>query len=438
VSPGTSFWPDGLFRTHGQIQAPHVIIFWQTDTPHLNVAPHIIIQKGMYGLPQAGILAQNLLEERLNKHGYHQSPTTPGLWRHDLRPISFTLCVNNFGIKYDGKKHANHLAKILNKHYVCSIDWTGTRYIGMNMDWDYAQRQVHVSMLDYVPEALTLFRHQKPCTPQHQPYPHVKPNYGAKAQYTASGKTSPALPKEGKKFIGTFLYYARCVDSTKLAALGSLATQQANPIENTMAKVTQFLDYAATHPDAIITYHSSNMVLAGPCNASYLSESNARSQAGGHFFMSNNTAKPPNNGAILTTAQIIKAVMSLAAEAKVGALYINCREAVPAHQTLEFMGHPQPLTSMQTDNTTALGVVNNNVLKKLKLMDMKYHWLRNRFHGQFQHHWAPGKENNGSYVTKHHASIHHQATCPTFLTPFTVVQTLRNRLSSLLPAARVC
>ncbi len=167
----------------------------------------------------------------------------------------------------------------------------------------------------------------------------------------------PALPKEGKKFIqeviGTFLYYARCIDSTTLTAIGSLATQQANPTKNTTTKVTQFLNYAATHPNAIVTYHMSDMVLAGHSDVLYLSESNALSQVGGHFFMSNNTAKPPNNGAILTTAQIIKAVMSLAAEAKVGALYINCREAVPARHTLEFMGHPQPPTPMQTDNTTA-------------------------------------------------------------------------------------
>ncbi len=64
-------------------------------------------------------------------------------------------------------------------------------------------------------------------------------------------------------------------------------------------------------------------------------------------------------------------------EAKVGALY-NCREAIPACHTLKFMGHPQPPTPMQTDNTTALGVVNNNIIKKLKAMDMKYHWLCNR------------------------------------------------------------
>jgi hypothetical protein len=180
------------------------------------------------------------------------------------------------------------LPKILNEHYVCSIDWTGMRYIGMNMDWDYAQRQVHVSMLDYVPETLTRFHHCKPCTPQHQPYPHVKPNYGAKSQFTKSGDTSPAIPKEGKKFIqeviGTFLYYARCANSTMLAALGSLPTQQGNLTKNTMAKATQFLDYAATHPDAIVTYHASKMVLAGHSDPSYLFESNAHSRAGGFFL----------------------------------------------------------------------------------------------------------------------------------------------------------
>jgi hypothetical protein len=78
---------------------------------------------------------------------------------------------------------------------------------------------------------------------------------------------------------------------------------------------------------------------------------------------------------ILTIAQIIKAVMSLVAKAKIGALYINCWEAVPACHTLEFLGHHQPPSPIQTDNTTALGIVNNNVMKKLKAIDMKYHWI---------------------------------------------------------------
>jgi hypothetical protein len=52
--------------------------------------------------------------------------------------------------------------------------------------------------------------------------------------------------------------------------------------------------------------------------------------------MPDDTPRPQNNGAVLTIAQIIKTVMSSAAEAKLDALYIDCREAVPAHHTVEF------------------------------------------------------------------------------------------------------
>jgi hypothetical protein len=57
---------------------------------------YIEVNKGMYGLPQAGILAQELFEKRLNQHGYFQSNIVPGLWKHVDRPISFTLVVDNW------------------------------------------------------------------------------------------------------------------------------------------------------------------------------------------------------------------------------------------------------------------------------------------------------------------------------------------------------
>jgi hypothetical protein len=63
----------------------------------------------VWGLPQAGILANKLLQTRLLPHGYYECANTPGLWKHKTRPISFTLIVNNFGIKYVGKEHVNHL-----------------------------------------------------------------------------------------------------------------------------------------------------------------------------------------------------------------------------------------------------------------------------------------------------------------------------------------
>ena len=128
-------------------------------------------------------------------------------------------------------------------------------------------------------------------------------------------------------------------------------------------------------------------------------------------------------------AKIIKSVMSSAAEAELSALFINCREAIPARQALEKMGHKQPPIPMQTDNTTAHGFVTNNIAsKQLKSMDTRIHWLRCRaLQGQFRHYWQPGPTNLGDCVTKHHASIHHRAVHPTFLTPKLHLDKLRKR-----------
>jgi hypothetical protein len=83
---------------------------------------YIEIRKGMYGLPQAGILANKLLTKRLALHGYAPTAHTHGLWRHKTRPIAFTLVVDDFGIKYVGKEHADHLYCVLTEHYEASTD----------------------------------------------------------------------------------------------------------------------------------------------------------------------------------------------------------------------------------------------------------------------------------------------------------------------------
>ena len=102
----------------------------------------------MYGLPQSGILAQELLEERLHNHGYQQSKKTPGFWTHGTRLINFILIVDDFGVKYAGDEHAMHLFDVLNKFYGIKTDWEGKRYLGITLDWDYTKREVHLSMPD--------------------------------------------------------------------------------------------------------------------------------------------------------------------------------------------------------------------------------------------------------------------------------------------------
>jgi hypothetical protein len=66
-----------------------------------------------------------------------QNKAIPRLWTHQSRPISFTLVVDNFGIKYVGQEHAMHLISILKEHYELSEDWKGTKFIGLTLEWDY-------------------------------------------------------------------------------------------------------------------------------------------------------------------------------------------------------------------------------------------------------------------------------------------------------------
>jgi hypothetical protein len=187
-------------------------------------------------------------------------------------------------------------------------------------------------MPGYLDKAFARFKHPKPTKIQRSPHPHVITKYGAKIQYVIKDAASPLLSTDDMKFVqavaGTLLYYARAVYPTILTALSSIATEQAKPTEQTMEKVKQLLDYCATQEEAIITYNASKMILAVHSDVGYCNEKNGRSRAGGHFFLSNDEQFPPNNGAILTQASIIKAVMSSAAEAELGALFLNAKEAV--------------------------------------------------------------------------------------------------------------
>ncbi len=115
---------------------------------------YIVRSINMCGLPQAGIIAQELLAERLKEHGYSQSKTTPGLWKHQWCPVWFSLVVDNFGVKYIGKEHAQHLLQRVQKYYKCLFEPEGERYCGHTIKWDYPGKKVHISMPFYLENAL--------------------------------------------------------------------------------------------------------------------------------------------------------------------------------------------------------------------------------------------------------------------------------------------
>lgn len=384
---------------------------------------YIRIIRGMYGLPQAGIIANDLLTERLAKHGYYQCRHTQGLWKHKWRPILFSLVVDDFGVKYVGKQHVDHLNQAIEEHYEYSKDWEGSLYCGITIKWDYRNRTADLSMPGYVSKALHRFGHPHPKKPQHAPHEWTKPTYGAKQQFTPDPDITDLLPPEGIKriqqIVGTFQYYARAVDVTMQVTLGTIATQQSKATTATNKAMNQFLDYSATHPDAVLRYHASDMILKIHSDASYLSAPKARSRAGGHFYLGDKPSNNPEryNGALLNKATILRNVMGSAAEAECGALYENATEAVPLRNTLHEMGHPQPPTPIQIDNTTADGFANKKLKQqRTKSMDMRFYWIQDRVaQKQFRVYWRPGKGNKGDYLTKHHPPSHHQQERPNYL-----------------------
>jgi hypothetical protein len=282
------------------------------------------IWRGMYGLPQAGILANKLLHQRLGHHGYFEVQHTPGLWKHVSRPIWFNLCTNNIGVEYISDKNLKHLFSALHTEMYKNVeDWAGNVYCGINLKWNYDKRWVDID--------LTRYKHLPPLKPQHCLHTPNPITCGEDNQATTPNDSSLLVKAAGKKrIVGIFLYYAHAVNPTILMVLLVIATQQSAPTEETLACVSQFLDYMWTHPNAKIRYRASDMILNIHSDASYLSAPKACSHAGGYFFLGSipQDTKPIFiNGAIHITCTILKLMAASAAEAELGALFLNAQEA---------------------------------------------------------------------------------------------------------------
>ena len=386
---------------------------------------YLEIRKAIYGLPQGGILANKLLRKRLAPEGYYEVAHTPGLWRHTTRPISFSLVVDDFGVKYVGKQHADHLLEVLHRHYQTEIDWKGSLYCGITLEWNYeGERYLDISMPGYIEKVRQRFKHEMPAKPQHCPYQPQPRKYGTAAQDPLDEDTTPSIDEERtrvvQQVVGMVLYCARACHLTSLVGLSGIASQQADAKESTEMRVKQLLDYLATHPVAVIRYYASDMILNIHSDASYLSEPKARSRVAGHYFLGSKpiAGKPIKlNGAIFTFFGILKFVVASAAEAELGALFLNCKEGRIIRLILEELGHKQPPTPIHCDNKTAAGIANDTVKKqRSRSFEMRFFYVTDQVkRGEFDVQWHPGQENLADYFTKHFDGKHHEAVRPWYL-----------------------
>lgn len=175
------------------------------------------ISKGIYGLAQAGILAQQRLMSLLAKHDYHPiSDSCPCILKHKTRNITFSLVVDDFGVKYHLKEDAEHLINALKELYIVKDNWAGSS----------------LSMPNYVKEAILKFNIDT-SKPFHSPIYDVSESSAMKREEL----TDEAIKKRVQRIVGVLLYYARAVDSSI----------------HTLNAAERILQYLATHPDASVT-----------------------------------------------------------------------------------------------------------------------------------------------------------------------------------------
>ena len=328
--------------------------------------------------------------------------------------------MDDFGIKYYNNDDINHLLNALKKKYTVTMDWNGSTYCGLTINWNYQQGYVDISMPNYIPQLLQKLQHPQPKKPQYSPHHWNQPTYGKTVQMAETDDNLPILDSKNTKFIqstvGSLLYYARAIDGTILPALNSIATKQARPTENTMNSTKMLLDYIATYPGGVLRYHKSDMNLLIDSDASYLVLPNAKSRIAGFYQLSSippdipPPISPPINVNILIECKTIYHVVASVAEAETSGVFHNAQTAIPIIHLLEALGHKQPPVHIKTDNSTCAGFANKNIRnKRSKAWDMRYWWLREGFaKKKIKVYWDKGENNDADYYTKHHSPQYHK------------------------------
>lgn len=157
---------------------------------------YLEIRRTIYGLPQAGSLSNKALREFLAPHGYYEVAHTPCLWKHTTRPIQFTLVVDDFGVKYVGRQHAEHLIATLKKGYQLAVDWTGNLYCGICLEWNYEEHYLDIGMPGYIEKLRKRFQHELLDNPQLSPYEPPPKKYGKNVQEPIAEDKSPELDEK--------------------------------------------------------------------------------------------------------------------------------------------------------------------------------------------------------------------------------------------------
>lgn len=370
---------------------------------------HILLEiiTGMYGLSQAGRIAQEQLILKLAESGYSMVDNVKCLFIHETKPTMFTLTVDDFGVKYNSEEDLQHLIKSLEKIYKIKINLKGDKYLGMNLTWNYEERTVQIALNGYINKLMS--QHPQFKKQASTPYIYSRPKYGLKEQqqikHDDSNPISESDKKTIQKIIGSLSYYARIADPTLLTVVNEIASESAKPTENTMKKVARMMGYVRAFPDNFTKYYKSDMILKIQSDASFNSRCKGKSVQGGIHYLTNHDKIHDNdyiNAPINCICSQINVVVLSAAEAEYAAVSKNAREGIYERQILEAMGYSQPATTILTDNEVAIGLTYDTLKQNAsKSIDIRFHFIRDRVRQkQFTVNFIEGVNNLADFFTK--------------------------------------
>ncbi len=316
------------------------------------------IDQTMYGLKDAGKLSNLRLVSLLSASGFLET-TTPCLFRHVSRPISFVLVVDDFGIKYQNRDGYDYLISCLSRLYHVKSHPIASKFLGFAITHDRSQRTLSLSYPGYVDALLHRLRpHGVKLAAS--PAVYHPPVYGSSAPQHATTDSSPPATTAQKKelgiAIGYLLHYGRCVDGRVLTATCALASAQTTATLATMADLDRLLGFVFAHPNGMKIFRPSTMTLDVLTDASYLSRPNAGSVVGSFHHLSRCNDPTFFNAPISVHSTRIPVVCSSVQEAEYGGFFAVAKIADLERQVLSDFGYPQPPTTIHCDNEVAEGL----------------------------------------------------------------------------------
>ena len=367
------------------------------------------VDGSMYGHPAAGRIAQTAFKALVKAHGYHEHPDVPCLFTHSTRPTSFTLIVDDLGIKIFSENDLQHLIDTIKVKWDVKVDRTGAKYNGVRLTWDYKNNTLITDIPNYVAESLARLN-LPDIKLRSTPAPYVPPPYGREETPPDPLDAIPATAAEAKiiqQIHGIYLYYGRAVDFLLKPALLNIALNLHKPTKRTYANAMHLVGYAKKYPNTQIMYKACDMILRVQSDASHHRLPNSRSVAGGiHYLVNLESPHSEINGPIQTICkQISESVCASATESEYAALFINGQAACFPLLVLKALGYKQPSpTTIYCDNVPAQGIANRTVtLRRSKAIHTRYNWIRDRVdQGQYTIARMPGKTIDADYLTKIH------------------------------------